>query len=468
MAVPLATLAAAAGANLPEESGHITIQDLSEDSRTIKEGGLFVARSGSTTDGHRFVAEAVRRGAVAVLAERPVSVEVPQLLTTRIDTVMGAVAGAFWGRPAADLTMIGVTGTNGKTTTTHLLAHILNLAGTRAAVIGTLTDRLTTPPPIELHRRLAELRSRGYRAVVMEVSSHGLDQERVGSLRFAAGLFTNLDRDHLDYHGTMDRYFAAKAKLFEPDRTAVGIINVDCDWGRRLAMASPRLRTWSLADASWEQPHRFGTYFVWHGLPVDLQIAGRFNMSNAIGAATAAFHLGIDPATIVAALSTASAPGGRMELISAPGFSVVVDCAHTPAALQHVLGALRSNEGRLIVVFGCGGRRDRTKRPAMGALVAAGADLAILTADNPRGEALHQIFDDVLAGMSLAPPLVEPDRGAAIRLAISQARPGDTVLIAGKGNQTIQDLGNRVEAFDDRVHARRAVAQWAAATPARA
>jgi UDP-N-acetylmuramoyl-L-alanyl-D-glutamate--2,6-diaminopimelate ligase len=353
-----------------------------------------------------------------------------------------------------------VTGTNGKTTTTYLLRAIFESHGWPAEVIGTLSGPLTTPEPIELQRRLAGMVATGTEAVAMEVSSHALVQGRVDATDFAVGVFTNLDRDHLDYHGDMDAYFEAKATLFAPDRVAVGVVNADDPWGRRLLETSRApVVPYSTADI-----HPIidpsGSTFRWRGQEIRIGLPGRFNTYNALAAATAAEALGVPTAEIAKALATADPPPGRMEIIDAgQPFRVIVDCAHTPSALQQALDtASEATTGRLIVVFGCGGDRDRTKRPQMGAIVAHNADVGILTSDNPRTESAALIFADVLAGPGGSSLVVEEDRRRAIALAVAIAAPGDTVLIAGKGDQTIQQVGPTSLPFDDRVVAREEIA----------
>lgn len=325
--------------------------------------------------------------------------------------------------------------------------------GWPTAAIGTLSGPLTTPDPPELHRRLAELVARGYQAAAMEVTSHGLAQHRVEATRFVVGVFTNLDRDHLDYHDDMESYFEAKASLFEAGRVEIGVVNRDDPWGSRLPVdrRTPTV-SFSLDDASGIDRTAAGSSFRWRGQQIRLPMPGLFNVYNALAAATTAACLDVPESTIAEALSSASAPPGRMEQIDVgQPFRIVVDCAHTPSALQQVLQSIQNDgQGRLIVVFGCGGDRDRTKRPQMGTTVANHADLAFLTADNPRNEPLTRIFADVLSGVATGGILVEPDRRAAITLAIRMAEPNDTVLIAGKGDQTVQQIGKTAVPFDDR------------------
>jgi UDP-N-acetylmuramoyl-L-alanyl-D-glutamate--2,6-diaminopimelate ligase len=435
------------------------VTGVTHDSRSVEPGALFCCQPGETGDGHLHAAEAVRLGAAALLVERMLPLPIPQVVVRGMRPALAQVAATFWGHPSRRLRLVGVTGTNGKTTTTCLVRSILEHHGWPTGVIGTLSGPLTTPSPPDLQRRLAEMVRKGCRAAAMEVSSHGLDQHRVDATRFAVGVFTNLDRDHLDYHGDMESYFAAKTRLFEPDRVEIGVVNRDDVWGARLLRRGrANLISYSLDDVDDLQRQPAGSSFKWLGHAIRLPIPGRFNVCNALAAAATAACLGVPEETIAAGLSTASAPPGRMETIQAgQRFRIVVDCAHTPSALGQVLEDLSGEGGRLIVVFGCGGDRDRTKRPEMGALVARYADSGILTADNPRSEPLGQIFGAVLRGAGTDALLVEPDRQTAIYTAIEMATAYDTVLIAGKGDQTVQQIGTAAIPFDDRQMARDAV-----------
>lgn len=438
----------------------VIVVDVTQDSSRVVPGSLFCCRRGLRTDGHRFADEAVRRGAAVLLVERPLPIDVPQVVVANVEKALPRVAAAAWGHPSRHLQVIGVTGTNGKTTTTYLLRAILAAHDWPTEVIGTLSGSLTTPEPIELQRRLGECVAAGAKAVAMEVSSHGLVQGRVDAMRFSVGIFTNLDRDHLDYHGDMESYFAAKALLFSAGRSSVGVVNSDDPWGARLLDSSPvPLIPFTMAGPPLQVGATASTFW-WRDRRVRLPLAGRFNVSNALAAATAAEALGVSPATVAAALSRAVGPPGRMETVAVgQPYRVIVDCAHTPSALHQVIDGLTDNAtGRLIVVFGCGGDRDRTKRPEMGAIVASRAHVGILTSDNPRTEPPERIFADVLAGSGASSLVVEPDRRRAIALAVDIARAGDTVLIAGKGNQTVQQVGPTAIPFDDRLVAREEIA----------
>jgi len=353
------------------------------------------------------------------------------------------------------MAVIGVTGTNGKTTTTHFLRSVLEADGRRAAVIGTLSGVRTTPASPELQAHLAELAGEGFEAVAMEVSSHALVQHRVDAVSFAVVVFTNLSQDHLDFHGTIDDYFSAKASLFDPDRASKAVVNADDRWGRRL-LESARLptRPFSLADAVDLELDRSGSSFWWEGEPVRLRVAGAVNVANALAAAAGARELGVGAATVAEGLSNlASVPGRNEPVDRGQPFSVLVDYAHTPDALEQTLvGARRmAGDGRVLVVFGCGGDRDRAKRPMMGEVATRLADMAVLTSDNPRSEDPSSILDQVGAGVRRIEVLVvEPDRRAAIALALGAARAGDVVVLAGKGHETTQVTGSHTVRFDDR------------------
>jgi UDP-N-acetylmuramoyl-L-alanyl-D-glutamate--2,6-diaminopimelate ligase len=358
--------------------------------------------------------------------------------------------------------VVGVTGTTGKTTTCALLASIFKAYGWQSAVIGTLTGERTTPEAPVLQRRLAELFREGTVAVAMEVSSHALDQHRVDGTELAAAVFTNLSQDHLDYHGTMESYFEAKATLFEPGWAPLAVVNRDDAWGARLARrvaeagpGAPQLVTYSPDDATDVQVGPDRASFRWRGQKLELGMGGRFNVANAVAAATTAEALGVPMAGIQDGLFSVPSVRGRFEVVEAgPPFHVLVDFAHTPAALGAALRAARelvdkAPPGRVVVVFGAGGDRDRGKRPAMGEVASRLADVCFLTNDNPRGEDPLGIIADVASGAAPGALVVEPDRARAIEKALAVARPGDVVVIAGKGHETGQDFGDHVEAFDD-------------------
>jgi UDP-N-acetylmuramoyl-L-alanyl-D-glutamate--2,6-diaminopimelate ligase len=431
------------------------IMAIGHDSGAVVPGTLFCCVRGATADGHEFAARAVSAGAVALLVDHFVEVAVPQVVVDDVRAAMGPVSAAFHGHPSRRLAIVGVTGTNGKTTTTHFLRSVLEADGRRAAVIGTLSGTHTTPAAPELQAHLAELVAEGFDAVAMEVSSHALVQHRVDAVRFRVAVFTNLTQDHLNFHGTMEDYFAAKASLFDPERAEVAVVNADDPWGRRL-LDSARLptRPFSMADASGLVVDRSGSSFSWAGEAVRIRLPGTVNVANALAAAAAARELGVAPPAVAKGLSDLDAVRGRNEPVErGQPFSVLVDYAHTPDALALTLAGARDMAagGRVLVVFGCGGDRDRGKRPLMGEIATRLADVAVLTNDNPRGEDPTTIIDEVRAGVRRPEVLVvEPDRRAAIGVALAAARPGDVVVLAGKGHETTQVTGDRVVPFDDR------------------
>ena len=424
------------------------------DSRQVGPGSLFCAIKGEQADGHQHAAAAVSAGAVALLVEHPLDADVPQVVVPDSRTAMGVLSDAFFDHPSRRIAVVGVTGTNGKTTVTHVLAAVLQHLGRPTTVVGTLSGARTTPEAPDLQAVLAEAAGDEDAVVAMEVSSHAIELRRITGTWFTAAVFTNLSQDHLDFHGTMDRYFAAKARLFEPDRSAIGLVNRDDPWGRRLleTMAIPSV-AWSADDAIDVDLRPDGTTFTWRGQRVELALAGRFNLANAIAAAEAALALGADPAEIAAGLGTARPVNGRFEPVGEGPVSVLVDYAHTPDALDQALRSARElTDGRLIVVFGCGGDRDRAKRPLMGGAADKVADVVVVTSDNPRSEDADAIIGEVLAGIDRTDDLVvEPDRRQAVETAVAMASPGDLVLVAGKGHETTQDLGDgNVVPFDDR------------------
>jgi len=443
------------------------------DSRRVEPGALFVAVRGSEADGHRFVADAVARGAAAVVVEAPVEAGAPQVVVSDGRRAAIALARAWYGDPAGSLTMVGITGTNGKTTTTGIVRHLLNRQHD-AASIGTLgafdgagervpstAGSLTTPGPVDLQATLAELRDRGMRAVVMETSSHSLDQGRLDGLVFQALGFTNLTRDHLDYHGTMEHYLAAKLKLLNlAAKDAAVAVNADDPVWRAIPRTA---RTVSFgfhpeADLRATDPalDATGCRFRVEGrfgiAEVSLPLPGEFNVANALAAAAVVLGMGHSLGRVVERLNTVPQVPGRMERLASQPFVVLRDYAHTPDALERALAALRPvTPGRLIVLFGCGGDRDRGKRPIMGKIAGTLADLAVVTSDNPRTEDPEAIIADVMTGLPPgAPHLRVADRREAIRQALEAARSGDTVLLAGKGHETYQVIGKDYRPFDEK------------------
>jgi UDP-N-acetylmuramoyl-L-alanyl-D-glutamate--2,6-diaminopimelate ligase len=477
-------LAGVATLDVRGDAGAI-VAEVRDDSRTVEPGDLFVAVPGLRVDGGTFVADAAQRGAACVVVEGDAPVPFAGTLV-RVDhaaAALGRIAANRFGRPASALDLVGVTGTNGKTTTTYLVESVLARAGRSPGVIGTVAYRYagrtlpspyTTPTPLELHRLLASMREAGVDIVVMEVSSHALQLGRVEGLSFACAAFTNLTQDHLDLHGSMERYFEAKAALFERHLSPAGTaaICIDGPAGRSLASrcAGRVLRVSTLGDADvLGRTARAGL----DGMDVTIEtprgtaslrtaLVGDHNLQNLSVAAGVACALGVDAATIGAGLAAVPLVPGRLErVVSRQPFAVLVDYAHTPDALERAIAALRPLcAGRLRVVFGCGGDRDRGKRPRMGEAVARGADVAYVTSDNPRSEDPDAIIAGILDGVRAAggaPAVVLPDRREAIRTAVRDASAGDVVLIAGKGHEDYQILRERRVHFDDREEARAAL-----------
>ena len=450
----------------------VPLTGLGVDTRTISPGQLYCAVRGSTTDGHAFVAEAVHRGAVALMVEQPAAAGVPEIVVSDGRRAAGVAARAWYHDPAASLTLIGITGTNGKTTTTGLVRHLFNAAGT-AGSIGTLgafdgagrpvpstAGSLTTPGPVDLHATFAALRDRGVTHVAMETSSHSLDQGRLDGLVFAAGIFTNLTHEHLDYHRTMEHYLAAKLRLsvlLGP--SGVEIVNADDPAWAALPPYPRRVTFGESRDADVRAEEvlleaggsRFRLAGRFGSADVRVPLMGSFNVSNALAAAACAVALDMPLADIAGRLESAPQVPGRMERLADAPMVVLRDYAHTPDAMTRVLATLRPlTPGRLILVFGCGGDRDRAKRPEMARIAVEGADLVVITSDNPRTEDPERIMDDMEAGMGGAHHLRVTDREEAIHRTLAGAGPGDTVLLAGKGHETYQIVGTTKHHFDER------------------
>ena len=444
-----------------EVDGDVEITAVVHHTDRVVPGALFACVVGSTIDGHDRAEEVVGAGAAALLVERRLPVDVPQVVVPSVRHAMGPVAARFFGDPSRRLTVVGITGTNGKTTTVSLLHSIFEAAGRRCEVIGTLTSAPggppTTPDAPDLQARLAGWRDEGVEVVAMEVSSHALAMGRVDGTWFSVAGFTMLGQDHLDLHVDIERYFQAKALLFTPERTARAVIRSDDAWGARLlATAEVETRSFGLADAGDIALGPAGTTFAWHGAQVTLPLAGRHNVANALCAATVADWLGVDMDAIVAGLAQVGPVRGRFELVDAgQDFTVAVDYAHTPDALEAVLGAARgladAGGGRVVVVFGCGGDKDRAKRPEMGRIAVRFADVVVVTSDNPRSEDPDAIIAEILEGVpDDAAVTVIPDRREAIHHAARAAREHDVVVIAGKGHETTQTFADRTVPFDDR------------------
>jgi UDP-N-acetylmuramoyl-L-alanyl-D-glutamate--2,6-diaminopimelate ligase len=475
-------------ATLPVGGEGVEIWTVADDSRTVRPGALFVARGGSARDGRDFLADAKARGAVAALVSRDASAGAfGDGAVVRCDdpaALVAAIADRFHGNACATLPTVGVTGTNGKTTIAYLVHQLLAAGGKRAGLIGTVEiddglrrvpSSLTTPGAVELSELFARMLDHGCAAVAMEASSHALDQGRVDRVRFEVGIFTNLTGDHLDYHGTMERYAEAKARLFARlPASGTAILNRDDPWWTAMAKGpAMRLTCTAKGDPGAEcavsieevrlEAMRCRFRGPWGEFTIDLPLVGRHNAMNALEAAAAAWCLGVDEASLRSGLERCSAPPGRLQPVRAErdggGFSVLVDYAHTDDALLNVLTALRPvvpEGGALRVVFGCGGDRDRTKRPRMAKVACDHADEVVVTSDNPRTEDPQAIIADILAGVpedSRGKVRVEPDRSAAIALAVRAARRGDVVLIAGKGHEDYQIVGTEKRRFDDRAEA---------------
>jgi UDP-N-acetylmuramoyl-L-alanyl-D-glutamate--2,6-diaminopimelate ligase len=441
------------------------VTGITHDSRLIQTSWIFCCVAGERYDGHSFATTAVTNGATALLVDHVISEipdHVPQIVVENVRSAMGWLAAALYGNPSQRMTIIGITGTNGKTTTANLLASILQHSGIQTEVVGTLQGRYTTPESPELQELLAGLVSAGKRAVSMEVSSHALSYGRVIGTTFAAGVFTNLGRDHLDFHRTQEAYFAAKARLFEPDLVAVGVVNADDPFGRELLdIGHVPMTAFGRDDARGVKVGIHGHEFTWSGTRIKVRIGGSMNLMNSLAAATTARELGINIADIASGLEAAEPVPGRFERIDeGQDFTVLVDYAHTPDGLSELLRSVRvlREVNRVILVFGCGGDRDKMKRPMMGEVAATLADKVIVTSDNPRSEDPEAIIASIVAGVPdhMRHRLLdtEPDRGRAIARAIGHAQAGDVVLITGKGHETTQTVGDEVLPFDDRVIAR--------------
>lgn len=469
-------------AGLPAELRSIEVSGLDYDSRRIQPGWVFFAFRGERADGAAYAGEARARGAVAVVSESPApsGFEGPWIQVGFARQALACCAREFYPEAAA-IELTGITGTNGKTTTCYLIDSILRAAGKTTGLLGTIEYQIagdhrpavnTTPESLDIYRLLSELSAKGGTHATMEVSSHALEIGRARTLRFHTAVFTNLSQDHLDFHQTMAAYFAAKSKLFEgqdapPPKYAVS--NYDDDWGRRLRIARETRALWygmtpgatvratkvqsSFSGVSCDIVHEGGT------LRIASPLVGMINVYNVLAACTAALTHGIEPGAIEAGVANCKSVPGRFERIDeGQPFLVVVDYAHTPDAIRNVIAAARTlGPKRVITLFGCGGDRDRSKRPMMGAAAGQLSDFVVLTSDNPRSEDPLAILNDALVGLGRfdTPHAVEPDREAAIRIALERAQPGDIVILAGKGHETYQVLGDKTIHFDDREVARR-------------
>jgi UDP-N-acetylmuramoyl-L-alanyl-D-glutamate--2,6-diaminopimelate ligase len=466
--IPLSEVASAVERS--ELRGHpgTLVADVAYASADVTRGALFFCVPGSRVDGHEFASDAAARGASAVVVERSLELQLPQVLVPSVREAMGPMSAVVFDRPADALRIVGITGTNGKTTTTFLLESIFRAAGLRPGVIGTIGARIageatplsrTTPEAPDLHRLLATMRARGVDHVAMEVTSHALDQQRVGGVRFAVAVFTNLSQDHLDYHADMEAYFAAKAALFEPGVAERGAINVDDPAGATLAAS----RAIPVITFAVDRPadvqgtdvvaDRTGLSFRVDGTEFRSALRGWFNVSNCLAAVAAARSIGLEERATVEGIASLPGVPGRVEPVDAgQDFLVMVDYAHSPDSIDNVLRAARPlASGRLIVIFGCGGDRDRGKRPLMGRAATSIADLTVITSDNPRSEDPLGIIADIERGAKEGGGeyVIESDRRAAIRLALHEAATGDVVVIAGKGHESGQEFADRTVPFLD-------------------
>ncbi len=467
----LGSLLSAAGINatlLETEAASIEVARVSHDSRSVQSGDLFCCVPGASHDGHDFASEAVRCGASVLVCERPLGLTTPTVIVPSVREAMPLLAAAIHGWPSRHLSLVGVTGTNGKTSVVHLLSWILARSGMSTEVHGTLSGGRTTPEATDLQSMFGRWVSDGVEAAAIEVSSHALAQHRVDGTHFALVGFTNLSRDHLDFHTSMSDYETAKARLFDGSFSTSALVMVDTPAGRRMAVrareAGMDVTEVEVATAG-GVIRSDGVGFEWRGHPVEVSTPGRFTIANALLAAEMAAALGLGESDVVDGLSSAPPVPGRFEPVPLEGGPmVVVDYAHTPDALSAALATARQIvAGRLLVVLGCGGGRDRGKRPEMGRIALAGSDMVVVTSDNPRDEPPEGVIADILSGMDSAPSLVEPDRRLAIAAALRLAGPDDLVLIAGKGHEDTQESEGRFEPFDDRVTARREWARMSAA-----
>ena len=484
----LAELAARVGGRV-EGDASVRVTGLTHDSRRVGEGDLFAAIPGFERDGHAFVAQAAAAGAVALMVEREGVWPLPALMVSDVREALGPAAHALWGDPTRRLVVAGITGTNGKTTTSFLTAAVLEALHGETAILGTLGLRrgertvetgFTTPEASDVARLMAGLDADGVRALSMEVSSHAIELGRVAGIHFDAGAFTNLSPEHLDFHGTMEEYGAVKLRFFRrlAELDAVAAVNADDPWGERFANAGPR----RALRYSLESPGADVYAEEYRGDPAGtsltvrtpagrfetrLGLAGRFNAANALAAAAIGIGLGLDPERVGLALAAVERVPGRYEVYRGGGITVVLDYAHTPLAFERILRTVRdSGAARVFCVFGSGGERDRGKRPVMARIAGELADVVYVTIDNPRREPVEQIMADTLAGFEGAAMTWEriDDRAAAIRKAIvHEARPGDVVCLLGKGDEGYQLIGTTKHAYSDRAEARKALAERVAA-----
>jgi UDP-N-acetylmuramoyl-L-alanyl-D-glutamate--2,6-diaminopimelate ligase len=455
----------------------VEVRDLAYDARAVTPGAAFFAVPGERADGHDFAAEAVANGASVLVVEHAVEPAVPQLVVPSTRRAMATAADVFFGEPTRELEVAGVTGTNGKTTTAFLLHALLGAAGRRPALLGTVECRVggetrpvvrTTPEAIDLQRLFREMLDVGDRSVALEASSHASVLHRLDRVRFDVLVFTNLTQDHLDFHGTMEEYFQAKRRLFTGASPPPAAVNVGDPWGRQLAdelkdAGRAPLVTFGFAEDAEIRPEGLrldaaGARLTAGGIEVETRLRGRFNVENVLGAVAAGILLDLDEEEIAAGVRALDGVPGRFEAVDeGQPFTVLVDYAHTPDSLDNVLRAARElAAGRVLVVFGAGGDRDRGKRPLMGKIAADRADVVVVTSDNPRSEPPLAIIQDVLQGAGMDVE-IDPDRRSAIARALDLAGEGDVVVIAGKGHEQGQEVDGEKHPFDDRAVAREAL-----------
>ena len=436
----------------------VLISDITNDSKQVNHGSMYCCVVGDHTDGHDFAQDALNAGASALLVERKLPIDCAQVIVSDARRAMGEMASALYDHPSKRMRVVGITGTNGKTTTAHLLGAIFRQQGLNTEVFGTLSGARTTPESCDLQRNLWHAVNSGVQAVVMEVTSHALVLQRIVGTQFDAVVFLNLSPEHLDFHKTLEQYFAAKASLFNKQFTNLGIVNGDDVHGQLLLDAADiETLSFGLSDVDKIEVTPQSHSYIWRNNTVHVAVGGKFNVLNSLAAATVAASLGVDVVDIVSGLAAAGTVAGRYQAVSADTpFDVIVDYAHTPDALRRVLDSTREvivPGGKIILVFGCGGDRDTAKRPMMGMVAALGADRVIVTSDNPRSEEPSDIAQQIMSGIDDAVGRshvsVELDRRSAIELALMTARKGDVVIIAGKGHETTQTIGNRVLPFND-------------------
>jgi UDP-N-acetylmuramoyl-L-alanyl-D-glutamate--2,6-diaminopimelate ligase len=451
------------------DAASIEITHLSHENGDAQPGGLHFCIRGSSYDGHDYAQDAVGAGAVALVCAYHVeNLPVPQLLVDNVRRAMAQIACSFYSHPSEKLNVVGITGTNGKTSTAYMVRDILRCLGVAALTYGTLSGQRTTPEAIVFQRRLAEAVATKVDTVVTEVTSHSLVQHRVGGTTFEIAAFTNLSQDHLDYHKTMEAYFTAKSKLFEESVSRRCVVNVSTEWGARLAsMIDPaRLHSFDPQEVAVSSLSPRGADIVWRGYPVHLPVSPRFLVDNAVMAAEIAVALDHEPAKIATCLEHIAGVRGRYELIDVgQPFVAIIDFGHTPDAIEAVLRNTREiyPDSNITIVFGCGGDRDRDKRRLMGAIAASMADRVVLTSDNPRSESAVDILEEIREGIpaeSRSDVNIVPERAAGIALAIDVIREGDVVVVAGKGHEQYQEIDGKRYPFQDHQVVRAEAIRW--------